>query len=265
MAMIALDNISFSYGKTQVLEKLSLEVEAGLFLAIAGPNGAGKSTLLQIIARLLRPDAGSVTVDSKDVDTYSIMELARQIAFVRQEFIPAFGFSVEETVAMARAPYLQGFGFESEDDRTIIHEALEATETSQFAKRQLSQLSGGERQRVFIARALAQQTPILLLDEPTSFLDLKHQVDTYDLLKKMQTELGKTILLISHDINVASQYCDKILLLSSDRKYHFGAPEEIFNPKLIGEVFGVCGFSGNIGRENFFIPLGKYARDQRPQ
>ncbi|OHB54312.1 MAG: hypothetical protein A2Y07_02585 [Planctomycetes bacterium GWF2_50_10] len=261
MAIIEVTNVNFSYDQAHILENLWLTVASGSFLAVAGPNGAGKSTLLYILAGLLKPASGSVSIESKPIGSYSFMDLARKIAFVRQEFVPAFGFTVEETVAMARAPYLQGFGFETPDDLAIVNEALEATETAQFAKRHLYQLSGGERQRVFVARALAQQTPILLLDEPMSFLDLKHQVDIYDLLKKMQTRLGKTILLISHDINVAAQYCDNILLLSADRKYHFGTAEEIFRPELIKEVFGVSGYAGSLGKERFFIPLGKFAKD----
>jgi iron complex transport system ATP-binding protein len=262
MAIIKVENLSFSYNTSEILRNLSLSVEAGSFLAIAGPNGAGKSTLINLLCGILKPDSGKISIGDVDIKSYTFEKLARQVAVVRQEFVPVFGFSVVETVAMARTAFLGGLGFESKADHEIVHDALEATDTLQFADRPLGQLSGGERQRVFIARALAQQTPILLLDEPTSFLDLRHQVDIYDLLRKMQVEHGKTVILISHDINVAAQYCDNILLLGTDKTYHIGTAEEIFCPRLIEDVFGVKGFAGIVGRERFFIPLGKFAKDK---
>jgi len=182
---------------------------------------------------------------------------------VRQEFIPAFGFTVIEMVLMARTRYFGASGFESRADRQAANEALEATDTAQFAFRSLSSLSGGERQRVLIARALAQDTSILLLDEPTSFLDLKHQVGIYDLLKAAQLEKGKTIVAVTHDINLASQYCDEILLLGADGSYHGGKTESVLSCDLIEKVFDVKVYVGKVGRENFFIPLGKLAKDSR--
>ena len=143
----------------------------------------------------------------------------------------------------------------------MVNEALEATDTAQFANRTLGSLSGGERQRVFIARALAANSPVLLLDEPTSFLDLKHQVDIYDLLKKAQLEKGKTIVSITHDINLAAQYCDVILLLGTNYTYHIGQTKDVFSPERIEKIFGVRPFVGSLGNENFFIPLGKFAKD----
>lgn len=262
MAIIDVEGISFSYGNAEILRNLRLSVEAGSFLAIAGPNGAGKSTLINLLCGILKPHSGKISIGGVDIESYTFEKLARQVAVVRQEFVPVFGFSVVETVSMARTAFLGGFGFESKADRQIVHDALEATDTIQFANRPLGQLSGGERQRVFIARALAQQTPILLLDEPTSFLDLRHQVDIYDLLRKMQVEHEKTVVLISHDINVAAQYCDNILLLGIDKSYHIGTAEEIFCPQRIEDVFGVKGFAGTVGRERFFIPLGKFAKDK---
>jgi iron complex transport system ATP-binding protein len=262
MAIIEVENLSFSYDTSEILRNLNLAVEAGSFLAIAGPNGAGKSTLINLLCGILKSDSGNIRIDGVDIKSYTFEKLARQVAVVRQEFVPVFGFSVVETVAMARTAFLGGMGFESKADREIVHDALEATDTLQFSDRPLGQLSGGERQRVFIARALAQQTPILLLDEPTNFLDLRHQVDIYDLLRKMQVEHEKTVVLISHDINVAAQYCDNILLLGIDKAYHLGTTEEIFLPKMIEDVFGVKGFAGTVGRERFFIPLGKFAKDK---
>jgi iron complex transport system ATP-binding protein len=167
---------------------------------------------------------------------------------------------------MARAPYADVFGFETERDRQAIKGALEVTETDRFASRRLAELSGGERQRVFVARAFAQDAPILLLDEPTSFLDMKHQVGIYDLLKKMQLEKGKTIFSITHDINVAAQYCDRVLLLGRadpNGGYLIGTPQKVFSADHIERVFGVKALCGKIGSENFFLPLGQFAKYSR--
>jgi iron complex transport system ATP-binding protein len=234
---------------------------SGAFVGIAGPNGAGKTTLLNLLCGLLSCKAGSIKIDAARIESYSVKKLAQKIAVVRQEFVPVFDFTVAEMVSMARTPYLGTFGFESKADKQIVAEALEMTDTAHFASRPLAELSGGERQRVFIARALAQSTAILLLDEPTSFLDLKHQVAIYDLLKATQLEKGKTIVVVTHDINLAAQYCDEILLLGADSSYHIGKAEDIFSPEQIEKVFGVRTFVGKVGAEKFFLPLGKFAKD----
>jgi len=157
---------------------------------------------------------------------------------------------------------LGALAFETDADREAIAEAFEMTETARFTDRPLGHLSGGERQRVFIARALAQQTPILLLDEPTSFLDMKHQVGIYDLLKKMQIEKQKTIVSVTHDINLAAQYSDMILLLSTDGSYNFGPTREILTTERIERVFGVQTFSAQVGQTKLFFPLGKFIKSQ---
>ncbi|MHC4226416.1 MAG: ABC transporter ATP-binding protein [Planctomycetota bacterium] len=262
--IIEVNNLSFGYTpQSRILENLSFEVMPGAFVGIAGPNGAGKTTLLNLLCGLLSLEAGSIRIDAVDIESYSVRELARKVAVVRQEFVPAFDFTVEETVMMARTPYLGTFGFEGKADREIVTEAIEATDTARFASRPLGNLSGGERQRVFIARALAQDTEILLLDEPTSFLDFKHQVGIYDLLKAAQLEKGKTIVAVTHDINLATQYCDEILLLGADSSYHIGKSEAVLAPEQIRKVFGVDVFAGEVGQEKFFMPLGKLAKDSK--
>jgi iron complex transport system ATP-binding protein len=277
-SIIKVANISFGYmPERKILNEMSFEVRRGEFLAIAGPNGAGKSTLLNLISGGLRPESGAISIDGKPVDTYSTPALAEKVAMVRQEFVPIFDFTVAETVMMARTPYFSPMGFETKVDREIVSEALRATETAQLASRPLRSLSSGERQRVFIARALAQDTTILLLDEPTSFLDLRHQVAIYDLLKMTQLEKSKTIVAVTHDLNLAAQYCDDALLLAGPAMmsghpnpqdqtlgcsgYSFGKPADVFSPEKIEKIFGVKVFSGSIGRERFLIPLGKFAKD----
>jgi len=261
MKSIEVSNLSFEYPRVRVLENLSLEVPAGSFLCITGPNGSGKSTLIKLLCGLLKARSGSIRIDGKAVQSYSVRRLAQKVAVVRQEFVPAFGFTVAETVLMARTPYYGQTGFETKLDREIAEQALEATETREFASRRLGQLSGGERQRVFIARALAQNSPILLLDEPASFLDLKHRVAIYDLLKAAQLEDDKTIVAVTHDVNLACQYADAALLLSSDNTYYHGCCEDVFCRERIERVFGVKTFTGRLGREKFFIALGKFAKD----
>ena len=261
--IIEVENLSFSYSQRAILKTLSFEVTSGTFLAIAGPNGAGKTTLLNLLCGLLKPDAGSIKINGSNITSYSIKKLAQIVAVVRQEFVPVFDFTVTEMVSMARTPYLGTFGFESNADKEIINEALETTDTIQFASRPLAQLSAGERQRVFIARAIAQNTAVLLLDEPTTFLDLKHQVGIYDLLKAAQLEKDKTIVAVTHDINLAAQYCDEVLLLGGLADYQIGKTKDVFSSRQIAKVFGVSTFAGKVGEEKFFIPLGKFAKDSR--
>lgn len=262
MSIIEVKNLTFGYSRQDILRNLSFDIEPGSFVAIAGPNGAGKTTLLNLLCGLLKPKKGSVTIDAKNIKAYKPRQLAEKVAIVRQEFVPAFGFSVTETVSMARTIHYNQLGFETPADREIIAEALEATDTLQFADRLLSCISGGERQRVFIARALAQNSPILLLDEPTSFLDLRHQMRIYDLLKQMQQQKAKTIVAITHDINLAAQYCDQVLLLASDCQYHMGQTADILTEERIKTVFNIDGSSIQHGTQNIFIPRGKFTKNQ---
>jgi iron complex transport system ATP-binding protein len=265
MALIEIENLTFHYKRPLILHDVSFEIEAGTFTAITGPNGSGKSTLLNIIGGKLKPTDGKVIVNGKQVSSYSVNDLAKQVASVRQEFVPAFGFTVFETVLMARTIYFGKIGFESERDVEIVNAALADTDTLQFADRRLDQISGGERQRVFIARALAQNTPILLLDEPTSFLDMKHQVGIYDLLKRMQKESKKTIVIVSHDINIAGQYCDKAVLLSTNNQYHIGSADKVFSEEILSKTFDIEIKTGIIGGKCFVAPKSKHEPEKKPE
>jgi len=277
-ASVHVQNVGFAYQRAQpVLQDISFDVAAGTFLAVVGPKGAGKSKLINLIAGSLTPQSGKISIGGINVRSCRPRELARKIAVVRQGSVPVFGFSVAEAVLMARTAYYGPLGFESEIDRQCVAEALEMTATTEFASRPLASLSGGERQRVFIARALAQDTPILLMDEPTTFLDLKHQVGIYDLLKTIQINKSRTIIAITQDVNLAAQYCDEAILLrplsrlpastkgsgaNTDHcQYRIGPASEVLTATHLKEIFGVSGFSGLIGQEHFFVPLGRMAKD----
>ncbi|AQQ70890.1 Iron(3+)-hydroxamate import ATP-binding protein FhuC [Limihaloglobus sulfuriphilus] len=256
-------DISFAYRQQEkIINELTCFIKQGMFFAIAGPNGAGKSTFLNLLFGALRPISGSIKLNGREVSSYKSKDFARLIAVVRQQFVPAFGFSVYETVMMARTPFFNVLGFEGENDKYLVNHALELTETAHLKDRELDQISGGERQRVFIARAIAQDTPILVLDEPTSSLDLKHQVAIYDLLKKMQIEQGKTVIIVTHNINLAAQYCDMAMLLSSG-SFHIESPEDIYKKNLISTVFGIDGTSLEVEGRRVFIPRGNYTNPVR--
>lgn len=261
--IIEIKDLSFSYQPNNpMLSGITLNVPKGGFLAVAGPNGAGKTTLFNLISGLLRPDNGSIIIDSKNINDYSTKQKARKIAVVRQEYIPVFDFNVTELVMMARSPYVGVLGFEDSGDVQIVRQALEMTDTARFSQRSLAHLSGGERQRVFIARAFAQDTDILLLDEPTTYLDLKHQLEIFDLLKNMQLDKDKTIVVITHDVNLASQYCDQMMLLASDSSYTIAGPDEFLDPAQIKRTFEVDGYTVRVSSQRFFLPLGKFSRDK---
>ncbi|MCP4455268.1 MAG: ABC transporter ATP-binding protein, partial [Planctomycetes bacterium] len=185
-------NLSFAYrGQGTLFHQLSFSLASGTFAGIAGPNGVGKTTLIHLLSGALKPDAGMVMLEGQSVHCMSPSSLARRLALVRQHTEMPFGFTVQETVLMARTAHLDWRGFETQIDRDRVQEALCLTETDGLAHRPINSLSGGECQRVFIARALAQDTDVLILDEPTNYLDLKHQVAVHDLLKKIQMDQGK--------------------------------------------------------------------------
>ena len=237
--MITLDNLTYAYGTKAVFDGLDTHFEEGSFYAIMGANGCGKTTLLRCVAGLLEPRQGLVKIGDRAVQDYSARELARKVAFVRQHPQTDFEFSAFETVLMGRNPYQHRLQNESEKDWQIVEECMKQTNTWHLRFAKPHEMSGGELQRVMLARALAQQTPILLLDEPVSNLDIAHQFDILELLRTINRDEGKTLLLVVHDLNLALRYCPQLLLIHQGRIHYQGPTTEGLIPENVQTVFGV--------------------------
>jgi len=236
--MIEVNSISFRYHEDWVLQDVSFRVEKGEFLGVIGPNGSGKTTLLKILYRLLSPQKGEILFELVPMRKMDRNDIAKRIAVVAQETQLLFPFSVLETVLMGRSPYLGHLMFESEKDLEIAKKAMEWTKVFPFSERPMDELSGGERKRVFIARALAQEPEVILLDEPTANLDIHHQIDFLDLILTLNRERGLTIVMTSHDMNIASEFCDRLILLQDGRIYKMGTPDEVITKENIESVYG---------------------------
>lgn len=238
-ASLALDNLTLAYGDRTVLTGVSLEVAAGDFVGLIGPNACGKSTLLKAVSRILRPAAGRVLVDGRDVwREMTLLETARTVAVVPQDFPVNFPFTVEETVALGRTPYVSRLRGEQPRDLARAREAMRATGTLGLKDRVLPELAGGERQRVILAKALAQEPRLLLLDEPTSHLDINHQVEILDLLLGLNRSGGLTVAIVLHDLNLASIYCDYLYLLGGGGLVARGRPQEVLTAENLELVYG---------------------------
>jgi iron complex transport system ATP-binding protein len=239
MLVIDARNINFSYAAQPVIENVSFAIDEAQIVAVIGPNGSGKTTLLKIINGTLFPNTGQMLIDGKETGRWPRKEIAQKVAIVPQETATIFPFYAEEIVLMGRFPHLGRYSFEDKKDYKTVHEAMEKTDTLAFADRRFSELSAGERQRVLIARALAQEPKILLLDESTVFLDLKHQVQFLALLQQLNTAQKLTVMFVTHDINLAAQNADRIILLYSGKIYAIGKPAEVVTAANIKEVYDV--------------------------
>ena len=246
---LAVEEVSFRYSVTQsgrswTVKQVSFHVMSGEVLGIVGPNGSGKSSLLKLLAGLLRPESGSIRLVGEAINDLTPRSIARCLALVAQEQAHVFAFTVAETVLMGRFPYRQGgwwsMGMEAdrEEDLAAAHRAMVEADVVDLADRLVSDLSGGERQRVMIARALAQEPRILLLDEPTAFLDLNHQIELCSLIQRLTKERSLTVVLVSHDLNVASLLCDRILMVKDGTICAQGTPAETIRPEVLHAVYG---------------------------
>ena len=226
-----------------VLDGLSFDVESGEILGIVGPNGSGKTSLLKLLAKVLRSQGGDIALFGNDLGAMPQVEVAKRVAFVPQESPLAFAFTVMETVLMGRYPHHHGskwnagFGWESPEDLSIAEQAMQSTDLTHLAGRSVMDLSGGERQRCMVARALAQEPQVLLLDEPTAFLDLQHQIEICTIVRRLKDERGLTVVLVSHDLNLVSQLCDRLMLLDGGRVFQVGRPDEVIQPEVLEAVY----------------------------
>lgn len=238
MSYLTLSSITAGYGARPVLQEFSLQVPKGEFLAVVGPNGSGKSTLVRTISRALRPQAGRVLLNGQDVHRMRARDLARHLAVVAQETAVEFDFTVEEVVALGRIPHLLPLRGETARDKAAVRQAMAMTDTAQLAGRPITRLSGGERQRVMAARALAQEPSLLLLDEPTAHLDIAHQVELLDLTRRLNRQQGLTVLAVLHDLNLAAQYADRLLMLKEGRTFAEGPPADVLTEANVLAVYG---------------------------
>lgn len=236
---LTVSRVSAGYGPAVVLQDLSLHLSTGEILAIVGPNGAGKSTLLKVAAGSLRPSQGNVELLERSLASYPRRELARVVATVAQENQVAFRFTVLEVVLMGRAPHLGSFHLETEHDLAAAHAAMDRFELLDLAQRPINELSGGERKRVFLARALAQEPRVMLLDEPTAFLDLRHAADILVQFRKLCAEGGVAVVATMHDLNAAASYANRVLLLHNGTMVACGPPDEVLTAGNLDQVYGV--------------------------
>ncbi len=232
-------NLSLGYDKEPIINQLSTTIKAGEITALVGPNGCGKSTLLRGLARLLRPQTGEVLLDSKAIHQMPTKELAKQLGILPQSPTAPEGLTVFELVAQGRYPHQGFFQQWSAEDETISREAISITNMVEFADRPLDTLSGGQRQRAWIAMALAQSTPILLLDEPTTYLDIGYQLEVMELIEKLNRERQMTILLVLHDLNQAARYSNRMIVLKDGQVVADGSPTDVLTINLIADVFQV--------------------------
>jgi iron complex transport system ATP-binding protein len=253
-----------SYGQRRALEDVSVDVEAGRLLGVIGPNGSGKSTLIRVLAWLRRPDQGDVRLDDRPLDSVPARERAQRIAVVPQETHLAFPMRVRDLVRLGRAPYVGGFGWETTADHRIVDEAMALADVSGLAGRRLDELSGGERQRAVVARALAQEPRVLLLDEPTASLDLRHAVLLLDLLRDLARDRGLAVAVVLHDLNLAAMYCHRLALLSRGRLHAAGPPVEVLRYQDLCEVYGTELYvaPNDVTGQTVVLPLAREHRER---
>lgn len=237
-AILTLRDVSFRYGEAWAVEGIDLEIHPGEIIGILGPNGSGKSTLLKIMDGILAPQKGEVLIRERPLKGLGRPELAREVAMVAQENHFRFDFSALEVVLMGRFPHLRRLQFEGPQDLLIARASLEETHSLALAGRSIHELSGGEKQRILIARALAQEPKIILLDEPTSFLDLKFKREIFRLISSLSADKGLGVALVSHDIDLAGQYCHRVILLKNGTIYGMGEPSVVITEANIEAVYG---------------------------
>ena len=253
-------DVSVGYGERTVLDTLNVDIKRGTVTSIVGPNGCGKSTLLRTMSRLLKPTKGEIVLDGKSIHDIPTRKLATQLGLLPQTPIAPDGIVVADLVGRGRTPHQGILGRWSQQDYDIVAEALETTGISDLAERSIDELSGGQRQRVWIAMALAQRTDTLLLDEPTTYLDVKHQLDVLDLLTELNRDRGTTIVMVLHDLNLAARYSDELVAVSGGKVFAHGHPREVITKENVKSVFGIDSviITDPVSDQPAVMPIGRH-------
>ncbi|NFE18934.1 ABC transporter ATP-binding protein [Clostridium botulinum] len=239
MKSIETKNLDIAYEDTLIVKELNMQIPKGKITSIIGANGCGKSTILKAVGRILKPKKGVVHLSGQDISKLSTKEIAKKMAILPQNPTAPTGLTVSELVAYGRFPHQKGFGNLTEEDKRIVKWALAATKLSEFERREVDTLSGGQRQRVWIAMALAQQTDLILLDEPTTYLDLAHQLEILKLLYELNRNQKCTIVMVIHDLNLAARFSDYIIAIQKGAIIKYGNPQEVMTPEVLRKTFNI--------------------------
>jgi iron complex transport system ATP-binding protein len=260
VAILEAQDLTLTYGQRCVVDGLSVRIPAGKVTMIVGANACGKSTLLRGLSRLLKPSGGAVTLDGRDIHTRPARELARTLGLLPQHPTAPDGITVRDLVGRGRYPHQGFFRSWSEKDDDAVQRALEATGTLDLAGRDVDELSGGQRQRTWIAMALAQETDVLLLDEPTTYLDLAHQVEVLDLVTDLNRRHGTTVAIVLHDLNLAARYADNVIAMKAGAVAAVGSPREVVTEELVRDVFGLESrvIPDPVSATPLIIPIGRH-------
>ncbi|GEE00813.1 iron-dicitrate ABC transporter ATP-binding protein [Gordonia spumicola] len=257
---LSADDIRLSYGDRVIVDGLDLDVPAGVITSIVGANGCGKSTLLRALSRLLKPESGRVLLDGEDISAKRSRDVARVLGLLPQSPVAPEGITVSDLVGRGRHPHQRAMARWTAHDYAAVAGALDATGIADLADRSVDELSGGQRQRVWIAMALAQETDILLLDEPTTFLDVAHQVEVLDLLTDLREARGTTIVMVLHDLNLAARYSDRLIAMRSGSIHAHGTPEEVVTADMVADVFGLKSqiLTDPVSGKPAVMPIGRH-------
>jgi len=237
--MISTDNLTVSYGDKTIINDLSLTLPKGKITALIGPNGCGKSTLLKALARINKASAGQVLLNNQPLQTFADKQLAQQLSLLPQILTTPEGVTVQRLVEYGRSPYISHWGKLSPQDKQAVEQAMQETQVNEFASQTASSLSGGQRQRAWIAMVLAQDTEVVMLDEPTTYLDLSHQIELMKLMQAMKAK-GKTVIVVLHDLNQACRYCDHLVVMKQGEVVAEGEPKAVFTEQLLQDVFSLA-------------------------
>ena len=253
MVRLKVKNVEFSYASVPILKDICIELAASEMLGVVGPNGAGKSTLLRCIDRILKPQRGSILLDEREIKKMNMLELAKKLGYIPQSTAQVFPATVFDTVLLGRRPHV---GWRSgEKDRKKVLKSLQMLNIEKFAMRDINELSGGQQQKVFIARALTQEPDVLLFDEPTSNLDIKHQLEVMEIIKSIVREKEISAIMAIHDLNLASRYADRIIMMNDGEIFSAGDSVSVLTPESIKQVYGVEAEVNHIHGRPYIVPI----------